>query len=210
MKAQYQKYLDTLKGKDFSTPVGKYTNALSTSTTKLSTAESIINSSTWIEKGLDIVKGSVIPSLKSQTKQLETGISALTQVSGKVNELVGQVETLKKLEDSLNSLGSKWTYKEDGKKTQSEVNNHNKLIDDTKEQIQNQEEAIDSTVASINGISFSFISTKGTFSITMTNLKNVVELEKGKEKEATTTVPPEETIKLPPEAMMGSDAVPSE
>ena len=51
MKAQYQKYLDALKGKDFSGPASSYSSSFSTANTKLSSAESIINSSSWIEKG---------------------------------------------------------------------------------------------------------------------------------------------------------------
>lgn len=174
MKAQYKKYLDALRGKDFSTPAGKYTSALSTANAKLSSAESLINSSEWIEKGLEIIKGSVLPSLKSQASQLESGLSALSQVGGKVNELVSACEALESLDEKLNSLLPRWQYVKDGSKTQSQVNSHNQSIEDTEEQIKNQEATIDGIVASINGISVSFTSSQATFSGYISNIKEAV------------------------------------
>ncbi len=174
MKAQYKKYLDALRGKDFSTPAGKYTSALSTANAKLSSAESLINSSEWIEKGLEIIKGSVLPSLKSQASQLESGLSALSQVAGKVNELVSACEALESLDEKLNSLLPRWQYVKDGSKTQSQVNSHNQSIEDTEEQIKNQEATIDGIVASINGISVSFTSSQAAFSGYISNIREAV------------------------------------
>ena len=178
MKAQYQKYLDALKGKDFSTPAGQYTSALSSANSKLSSAESTINSSEWIEKGLEIIKGSVIPSFKSQITQLEGGLGALSQVGGKVNELVSACEALKSLEEQLTALGEPWSYVEGGKKSRSEVESHNNQITETKQKITEQEGTIDGIVASINGISFSFSSVQTTFSGHIDDIKRVVEEDK--------------------------------
>ena len=174
MKAQYQKYLDALKGKDFSTPAGQYTSALSSANSKLSSAESTINSSEWIEKGLEIIKGSVIPSFKSQITQLEGGLGALSQVGGKVNELVSACEALKSLEEQLTALGEPWSYVEGGKKTRSEVNSHNNQITETKKKITEQEGTIDGIVASINGISVTFTSSQTSFSGYISDIKEAV------------------------------------
>ena len=174
MKAQYKKYLDALRGKDFSTPAGQYTNALSTASSKLSSAESLINSSQWIEKGLEIIKGSVLPSLKSQVSQLEGGLGALSQVGGKVSELVSACESLENMDTELNSLLPRWSYVKDGKKTQSEVSSHNSKIDELEKKITEQEEAIDGIVAAINGISVSFSSSQAAFSGHISDIRQAV------------------------------------
>lgn len=174
MKAQYQKYLDALKGKDFSGPASSYSSSFSTANTKLSSAESIINSSSWIEKGLEIIKGSVLPSLKSQMTQLESGLSALSQVGPKVNELVSACEALKSMEEELESLGGPWSYVEGGSKSQAEVRAHNNKISDLKTKIEQQESSIDGIVASINGISVTFTSSQTSFSSYMTDIKKAV------------------------------------
>ena len=174
MKAQYQKYLDALKGKDFSTPAGQYTSALSSANSKLSSAESTINSSEWIEKGLEIIKGSVIPSFKSQITQLEGGLGALSQVGPKVNELVSACEALKSTEEELEALGGPWTYVKDGPKSQSEVSAHNRRIEELKTRIEEQESSIDGIVASINGISVTFTSSQTSFSGYISDIKEAV------------------------------------
>lgn len=153
MKAKYQKYYDALKGKDFAGPVGGYKSALSDASSKLSSVESLVTSSTWTEKGLNTVKGSVIPALKEASTKLEGSLGSLSEVASKVTDLVSQLESLKSLEETLESLGSKWSYTEGGTKTKSEVNSHNNQIDETERKIAEQESAIDGTVAAINGIS---------------------------------------------------------
>ncbi len=179
MQAKYQKYYDALKGKDFSSPIGGYTSAISTAKSKMDSAQSIINSSVWIEKGLEIIKGSVMPSLTSQTQNIESGISALSTVAGKVNELVSCLDVINELDKQLESLGSKWTYTEGGSKTESEVNSHNNQIDEVNKKIKDQESAADAIIAAINGISVSSSAsaTAAGFSNIMTELKDSTSIE---------------------------------
>ena len=153
MKAKYQKYYDALKGKDFAGPVGGYKSSLSDATAKLGSVESLISSSTWTEKGVETVKGSVIPTLKETASKIENSLGVLSEVASKVNELVNQLEALKNLEETLESLGSRWSYSEGGSRSQSEVNAHNNKIAETEKKITEQESAIDGTIAAINGIS---------------------------------------------------------
>ena len=171
MKSIYQKYYDALKGKDFVSKVGNYKSALSNSKDKLSSIESTIGSSQWVEKGLEIIKSSVIPSLNSQSTQLENGFDALSQASSKVNELVNQLTELDSLEKKLESLGNKWTYVEDGPKSKTEVNNHNYEISQCESKISTQESLINSTINAINSISFNYSSQKSAFSGYISNLK---------------------------------------
>ena len=56
MKSNYKRYYDALTGKSFSPYVPKYNSALSNSDAKISTVESTIGSSMWVEKGIEIIK----------------------------------------------------------------------------------------------------------------------------------------------------------
>ena len=179
MQAKYQKYYDALKGKDFSSPIGGYTSAISTSKSKMDSAQSIINSSVWIEKGLEIIKSSVIPSLTTQLQNIESGISALSTVAGKVNELISCLDVIVELDKQLESLGGKWSYTEGGTRTESEVNSHNNQIDEANRKISEQESSADAIIASINGISVSSSASAiaAGFSNIMTELKDSTSLE---------------------------------
>ena len=168
MKAKYQKYYDALKGKDFAGPVGGYKSALSDATTKLNSVESLVGSSTWTEKGIEAVKGSVIPAIKEASSIIEGSLGALSQVASKVSELVSQLESLKSLEEKLESLGSKWSYVEGGSRTKSEVTSHNSQITETETKISEQEAAIDGTIAAINGISVDSVSAVSSASVEIT------------------------------------------
>ncbi len=183
MQAKYQRYYDALKGKDFSSPISGYNNAISTSKSKMDTAQSIINSSVWVEKGLEIIKSSVFPSLNSQVQNIESGLSALSTVAGKVNELISCLDVIKECDKELDSLGGKWTYTEDGSATESEVNSHNNKIDELNRKITEQENKADSIISAINAITVTNTAsaTSASFSTIMTDLKENTSLESKKQ-----------------------------
>ena len=158
MESKYQKYYDALKGKDFSSPISKYSAALSNAKTKVNSAETIINSSQWIEKGLEIIKGSVLPSLKEQETQLETGITALTNAVSKIGSLVSKLEELEQACSDYNNC-------EDEEKKPS-----------YRDKVSSCESACDSLISEINGISFEFKDTKSAFSTIITELKDSTDI----------------------------------
>ena len=171
MKSMYKKYYDALVGKEFSSKVSNYKSSASNSNDKFKAAQSIIESSQWVEKGLEIIKNSVIPSLKMQGDQLNNGLDALSQATAKVTELIDQLKELDTLDKKLESLGSKWTYSSDGDRTEDSVNSHNNEITETERKISNQESLINSTIAAINSISFNYSSQSSQFSGYMNNLQ---------------------------------------
>lgn len=153
MESKYQKYYDALKGKDFSSPISKYTSALSNAKTKVESAEAIINSSQWIEKGLEIIKGSILPSLKEQESQMEQGIAALSTAVGKIDSLVGKLEALDAACKSYSSC-------EDEEKKKTYLSKVHSL-----------ESEADGIINEINGISFNFTSQKTSFESHISNLE---------------------------------------
>lgn len=176
MKSMYKKYYDALVGKEFASKVNNYKSAVSNSKDKLNAAKATIESSQWVEKGIEIIKNSVMPSLKSQGDQFDNGLEALSQAIAKVKELTDQLKELDTLDKKLESLGSKWTYSSDGERTEASVNSHNNEIAETERKISNQESLINSTIAAINGISFSYTSQSSQFSGYMSELKEATKV----------------------------------
>ena len=158
MKSNYQKYYDTLKGKDYSAPISKYTSALNEAKSKVESAETIINSSVWIEKGLEIIKSSVMPSLKEQTTQIENGITALTSAVSKEAELVSK---LTELEAACNEYDAA----DKDKKAAAQ------------DKVTKLEGEVDSLIEAINGIAFEYSDKKAAFTTTMTELKDSTSIE---------------------------------
>ena len=158
MKSNYQKYYDALKGKDFSSPISKYKTAVSDVKTKVDSTESIINSSSWVEKGLEIIKSSVFPSFKEQLNQLENGLDVLSSAVSKIQELVSKLE---ELEEACNRYDS---CEEKDKSSYAS-------------RIDSLESSVDSLISSINGLSLDFSSSNSSFSSIMTNLKDSTSIE---------------------------------
>lgn len=177
MKSNYQRYYSALKDKDFSSPISQYNSALNQIKTKMDKAEEIINSSEWIEKGLEIIKSSVLPSLKNQKEQIEKGMVALQEAATKVKELVSKLGELEQLENQLSSLGSRWTYTEGGSYSLNDVNNHNNEITNVEQNIRNKETEIDNLISAINNISFEYNSYQSAFTTIMENLKDNTDME---------------------------------
>ena len=173
MKSKYQNYYDKLNGKNFTSLASNYQGYVEDSSTKLNEVKSLINSSSWVEKGLEIVKNSVIPSLESQTEQVKEGIKVLQEASAKINDLVSRLGELDSFEKKLDSLGGTWSTSSG--KTEEEVNRHNSEINNLKNEITSKEGEIDGIVSSINSLSYTFnsLSSSG-FSSIMLNLKEAV------------------------------------
>ena len=174
MKDYYKKYYDALKGNDFTSKVSGYTSSLSNVNNKLTAIESTINSSLWIEKGLEIIRNSVIPSLKAQRIQIERGFESLNQVTRKVSELVDQLKELDELEHKLESLGGRWNYVDGGKYSKQDVDYHNSEISSFESKIATQESLINSTIIAINSISFVYNDTRSIFSESAKKLETVI------------------------------------
>lgn len=101
MNSKYQKYYNVLNGKDFSTYVASYSSSLSEISTSFNSIESIMSSST--EKGLEYVKGTIIPSMKTQHATIEQGIQALSSAASKCNNLINKLNELKSASDYYSS-----------------------------------------------------------------------------------------------------------
>ena len=96
MDAKYQKYYNGLKGKDFSSCVSKYQANIGELKSKLTSAEGAISPGSWSEKGIEIVKQTVFPTLKTSTDNIISAVNTLSTVASKVSELVSKLESLEK------------------------------------------------------------------------------------------------------------------
>ena len=151
MKAKYQKYLDALKGADFSSAQSQFTSGVSGAKNNMKSMQSSLSS--WQELASTTVNNETLPMISSALDMLESNGEVLAEVNSKVKELVSSLEALESLENEKDSLGSKWSYTEGGSHTQSEVNSHNNKIDEVDKKIAEQEGTIDGQIAAINGLS---------------------------------------------------------
>ena len=151
MKAKYQKYLDALKGADFSSAQSQFTSGVSGAKNNMKSMQSSLSS--WQELASTTVNNETLPMISSALDMLESNGEVLAEVNSKVKELVSSLEALESLENEKDSLGSKWSYTEGGSHTQSEVNSHNNKIDEVEKKIAEQEGTIDGQIAAINGLS---------------------------------------------------------
>ena len=172
MDAKYQKYYDTLKGKDYSSYVSKYQATLSEVKAKMDSTEGTITASRWTEKGINLIKSSVIPSLKSQASGIETGLNALSTACGKVSTLVSQLENLDSLCNSLENAKSAYASADEENKASKKQN-----VDYYADRVKSLESSIDSTIASINGISVNIQDQSASFKTSMATLKEYNSLE---------------------------------
>lgn len=111
MNSKYQQYYNILNGKEFSSYVSSYSSALSDISAKITSIESVLSSSS--EKGLDYIKSTTLPSLKSQTLGIEQGLKALSTAASKCAELNTKLSELKSACSSYASCKEeeKETYK---------------------------------------------------------------------------------------------------
>ena len=151
MKAKYQKYLDALKGADFSSAQSQFTSGVSGAKNNMKSMQSSLSS--WQELATATVNNETLPMISGALDMLESNGEVLAEVNSKVKELVSSLEALESLENEKDSLGSKWSYTEGGSHTQSEVNSHNNKIDEVEKKIAEQEGTIDGQIAAINGLS---------------------------------------------------------
>lgn len=172
MDAKYQKYYDTLKGKDYGSYVSKYQATLKEVKAKVDSTEATISSSRWTEKGINLIKSSVIPSLKSQASGIETGLTALSNACGKVATLVSQLENLDSLCNSLENAKNALASASEEEKPSKRQN-----VNYYEDRVKSLESSIDSTIASINGISVSIQDQSASFATSMETLKEYNSLE---------------------------------
>ncbi len=157
MDSKYQRYYDGLKGKDFSSTVSKYTTAIGNVKTKVDGIEATLASDGWSEKGLDIIKSSILPSLKKNESEIENGIKTLASVISKVDTLKSKLESLKSECNALNSA-----REEDKAGHRSKINS--------------LEREIDSIISEINSTSLEFTDDATNFTSYIDSLKEMTSI----------------------------------
>ena len=157
MNSKYQKYYDGLKGKDFASNISKYNSTLSTVKSKIDGIEATIASEGWSEKGLEIIKSSIIPSLKEQEKNAESGVTALSGAVSKVSDLLSKLESLKSACSAYDSC------KEEEKSSY-------------KNKINSLEKEADAIISEINAIGFEFNDKSSDYSGYIDALKEMTSL----------------------------------
>ena len=152
MDSKYQKYYDKLKGKDFSANVSKYKSSLDIVKSKIENIESTIISSEWNEKGLEIIKGSIIPSLTNQTSNIESGIDCLSSAVSKSVTLVSKLESLNSLCNSYNKCKEeeKANYKSKISSLEKEIDEIISEINSIKVEIKDESVEFNGYVQSLN------------------------------------------------------------
>lgn len=163
MDAKYQKYYNGLKGKDFASYVSKYKSSLEESKNKLSSVQSTISSSSWSEKGIKIIKETVLPTLISEEANIENAIGILSTAVSKVGNLV---DKLKSLDEASNRYSN--CSEEEKEKKESYRSEVNKL-----------EKEVDGIISEINGLSLDIQAVSisyGTAINTLTELNSIAAL----------------------------------
>ena len=118
-KAEYQKYLDKLKGVDLTSKTSSLTSEITSCVSSMSNLKSSISSSTWTELGEETLANSVIPSVSTFTIGLSSNIAVLDKAAGMTKELVSIIEELKTAceeYDNLNIEDYAYTDSEGNKK----------------------------------------------------------------------------------------------
>ena len=172
MKEKYQKYYDKLKDKDYGSFVSKYKMALTTVKTKMDNIESTISSSRWTEKGIKLIKSSVIPSLKSQVSGIDTGLNSLENACSRVKTLVTKLANLDSLCKSLEHAENVYNNASEENKSSALSN-----VNYYKERVEKTEQEIDALIADINGISVDIKDVSVKFAESMETLKEYNSLE---------------------------------
>lgn len=172
MDAKYQRYYDTLKGKDYSSYVSKYKTTLDQVKTKIDSTAATISSSRWTEKGIELIKNTVIPSLKSQASGIETGFTSLSNACSKVASLTAKLENLESLCTSLSNAQAALSTATDENRSSRQQN-----VSYYQDRVSATEREIDSLISEINGISVDIQDQSVSFKTSMDTLKEYNSLE---------------------------------
>ena len=163
MDSKYQRLYDKLNGNDYSSAVSNYTTTMSDVKLRLNALEGTISSSRWTEKGINLIKTSVIPALKEQASGIDTGFRSLKTACRKVANLVTRLNELDTICNNLANAQASVS----NPATQAELN----AIQSYTQSKQNKETQIDALIDEINDISVEFEDKSIEFTRTMTTLK---------------------------------------
>ena len=94
-KAEYQKYLDKLKGVDLTSKTSTLTSNVTSCVNNMNNLKSSVSASTWTELGEETFANSVIPSVSTFTSGLSDNIATLEKAASMSKELVDIIEELK-------------------------------------------------------------------------------------------------------------------
>lgn len=156
MDSKYQQYYNALNGKEFNSCVSKYSSTLNNVRSSITSMETIMDSS-WSEKGLEYIKSTILPALKTQGTNIEQGVSILSTAVSKVSTLTSKLADLKSACDSYASCADD-------------------LKDIYKSRIDNLESSIDTLINEINGISLEIKNESTTFTSYITELNDLSSL----------------------------------
>lgn len=154
MNSKYQAYYNALNGKDFGSYVSTYTSTLNSVSTMLTSMDSIMASS-WVEKGLEYIKSTIMPALKTQQSGIEQGVSALSSAASKCNSLIAKLGELKSACDAYLSCNDeeKETYQSRITSLEGEVDNLVSEINSISLEITDASKTFGSYVKELNDLS---------------------------------------------------------
>ena len=92
-KAEYQKYLDKLKGVDLTSKTSTLTSNVTSCVNNMNNLKSSVSASTWTELGEETFANSVIPSVSTFTSGLSDNIATLEKAASMSKELVDIIES---------------------------------------------------------------------------------------------------------------------
>ena len=103
-KAEYQKYLDKLKGVDLTSKTSTLTSNVTSCVNNMNNLKSSVSASTWTELGEETFANSVIPSVSTFTSGLSDNIATLEKAASMSKELVDIIEELKTACENYDNL----------------------------------------------------------------------------------------------------------
>lgn len=172
MNAKYQKYYDTIKGKDYSSYVSNYKTAMNDIKVKMNGLEETISSSRWTEKGIELIKKSIIPSLKEQVDSINTAFETLSTACSKVKSMESKLTNLESLCESYDNAVYKYNNASEENKPSLRSN-----VDYYEDRIKSVEREIDDLISEINGLSVSIEDVTISYGESMDKLKEYTTFE---------------------------------
>ena len=169
MKDKYKKYYDVLKGKDYTSYAQKYLTSINEVETKINSAEATISSSRWTEKGVEIIKSRVLPSLKNQVDSIKSGLDALNNACSKVKDLVSKLEVLETACKSLSEAEARRAALPEEERASESLYLYEKRVTTA-------ESEVESAISAVNGIGVNIIVRASEFGADMVKLKEATSL----------------------------------
>ena len=152
-KAEYQKYLDKLKGVDLTPKTSSLASNISTCVNNMNNLKSTISAATWTELGEETFANSIIPSVQTFTSGLSENIEVLNKAATMAKDLVTILEELKTACDAYDELSLEdYSYTDESGNKQYHYSEYNSKKEELKKKYQELEEKAEAKLKELKAL----------------------------------------------------------